>query len=719
MIVENTIIQYFLKEGFMLERVLWISKDQTQVVMISIDNKHCIPFPYFRDFQSLISLVDSEMVRIVTYEPDLRLLSPDDDYLSKYEIVRDEKWELIKDMVSKEPEIYLPEYRGKMIVAVMQRTGKQKKFIYECLKRYWYYGKTKNGLLRNYFESGSGEKQKSANSGPKSKDRNQYITSEKDFEIFRKSVKKFHINEEKNLQETYSHMLSEHYNEGYYRRHGVMVPIVEPNNCPTLRQFKYWYYQNFNKKKKYAARHGLRKAEMNARAHTGTPEQYLQGPGELYEIDSTQGDVFLMSIDHQTEIGQAHVYFVKDVMSRFIAGMHVCKNPSWEEEMVALENAATDKVEFCAKYGVFIDADEWPSHHLPRYLIGDRAETKSKNSNNLVNLNIKVGNPPSYRGDLKPYVEQQHRHFHLRITQLVKGAVKKEHRNRGDKDPAAEAVCSIEEFTKLVILYVIEYNRSALSDYYVVTKEMYEEKVPLTPISIWNWGLNKNLLHEMPRDLIRYNLLPIGKGQVTRSGVAFEKMSYLCDEGLEEGWFEDEQIEGKSAVEVRYDPRNCSSIFIKLKSGKLQPFYLHPRFKEYESLHFEDVKAIFRYKNAESKKQRQSNTRNELNAVAKEINKSATIKTKIAQIGKSKAAKHKNKRLVRKMEKRLISSRNAWTAIRKDYQSHDNKTAEIIPFVTPGQTNNSMESAQTSNLKATSMQAFLMAQSLERRKNRE
>lgn len=160
---------------------------------------------------------------------------------------------------------------------------------------------------------------------------------------------------------------------------------------------------------------------MSSRSLLKSVSSDVQGVGEYYEIDSTPADGLLLSIDHKTEIGRPHVYFVKDVESRLITGMHVCKNPSWEEAMVALENASTDKVVFCAQHGIPISEEDWPAKHLPRYIVGDRGEMKSRNSNNLGILNVRIGNPPSYRADLKPYIEQQFRGFCMRIKEIMLG----------------------------------------------------------------------------------------------------------------------------------------------------------------------------------------------------------------------------------------------------------------------------------------------------------
>ena len=59
--------------------------------------------------------------------------------------------------------------------------------------------------------------------------------------------------------------------------------------------------------------------------------------------------------------------------------------------IMALLNAATDKVKFCKQYGIEIEEKDWPVHHLPETIIADRGELEGGNIENLINtLNIKV-----------------------------------------------------------------------------------------------------------------------------------------------------------------------------------------------------------------------------------------------------------------------------------------------------------------------------------------
>ncbi|MBW4419912.1 MAG: transposase family protein [Myxacorys californica WJT36-NPBG1] len=139
------------------------------------------------------------------------------------------------------------------------------------------------------------------------------------------------------------------------------------------------------------------------------------GPGSIYQIDATIGDIYLVSsLDRTRIIGRPVIYVVIDVFSRMIVGMSVTlEGPSWVGAMQAMENAASDKVTFCQEYGIEIAEEDWASYHLPEMILADRGEFEGYMADNLVNaLNIRVSNTPPYRADWKAIVE---RNFRLNV----------------------------------------------------------------------------------------------------------------------------------------------------------------------------------------------------------------------------------------------------------------------------------------------------------------
>ena len=132
----------------------------------------------------------------------------------------------------------------------------------------------------------------------------------------------------------------------------------------------------------------------------GSPDYGLMGPGSQYQIDATVGDIYLVSqFDRSNIIGRPVMYFVLDAFSRMVTGMYVgLEGPSWVGAMMAIANAASDKTAYCREYGIRITEEEWPCHHIPAAILGDRGEMESRNADNLVSmLGIRIENIPPYR----------------------------------------------------------------------------------------------------------------------------------------------------------------------------------------------------------------------------------------------------------------------------------------------------------------------------------
>lgn len=689
LIVVNSIVER-LNEDFdsvELLRVLWIDDLREYVVMVNIDDHRNMSYPYFIKYEEISSEIRENKSRVTELETDMRLLSPDENYIVKYKENRDQRWNLIKDIVGIEPEIYISESRGRLIHEVHLSSGKSKKVIRDYLKKYWFYGKSKNGLLDNYFDCGVPGKQRVYKQKPGPVSTNRTIVTEADKEIFKSAIKIFHIRQGMNITTTHERMCETFYKRGFYRKYGVRVPIIDPDKSPSLRQFRYWYKTNFTPFSQYANRHGKRRATMNVRVMQGNASEKAICVGAVFEVDATRSDIILVSFDRKTIMGKPTVYVVIDVFSRLVAGYHVSlASESWFEAMVAIEHAATNKVENCARYGIPIEEEDWPCRYLPQKLVADRGELKSQLSERFVNLNVDVLNAPSYRGDLKPFVES---HFHITnetIRQLLSGSTEAKQLVRGDYNPARESAWTIEEFNRFLIVYFLTYNKSALSKGYLPTKDMFTDQVELTPLKVWNWDKGVRLLHEKSRKELRYNLLPREEAKVTRFGIEFRGLTYTCDIGIKEGWFEGNGngINGKKQVEVTYDPRNCSSIFLKHKNDLLSCL-LTGRSKEFEGLHFDEVTKIMEYRDSQIKEQErlEKQYRAEFHAFAEELDKIATRETKAATKELSFYSRNQNKREARDANSKAWSAMIAMTNISTKTVGSTNEPSEENVIVFP------------------------------------
>jgi len=110
--------------------------------------------------------------------------------------------------------------------------------------------------------------------------------------------------------------------------------------------------------------HIIRAYNLTGRETLGDSTQMAAGPGSVYQIDATIGDVYLVSsLDRSRIIGRLVIYTCVDVFSRVITGFAVTlEGPSWLGAMLALDNVIEDKVSFCAGYGIEITEPDWPCH---------------------------------------------------------------------------------------------------------------------------------------------------------------------------------------------------------------------------------------------------------------------------------------------------------------------------------------------------------------------
>ena len=79
-------------------------------------------------------------------------------------------------------------------------------------------------------------------------------------------------------------------------------------------------------------------------------------------MDATQADIYLVSrSDRSTVIGRPYIYLAVDTASQIIAGVYIGFDAGLKSVISCLANAARDKKEFCAEYGIDIAEEQWPS----------------------------------------------------------------------------------------------------------------------------------------------------------------------------------------------------------------------------------------------------------------------------------------------------------------------------------------------------------------------
>jgi len=501
------------------------------------------------------------------YETDIYAvqLRPENTLSVKERAYRDKNWDLIRPIIEKEPDIYERSQRPQLLQSVSERSGIKINNIYALLDRYWRSGKSKNGLLPQYSNCGAkGKPRKNCSKKPGVKAQSGKPLSDVDCKNFERTIRKYYLTRQKrSLKSTYERLLQDFYSQ---KSDNGKLKLLEPTKMPTFWQFQYWYYTNFDIVSEKKARDGEKEFELSSRAVLGKSDYGMMGPGAQFQVDATVGDVYLLSqFDHSSIIGRPVLYFILDAFSRMVVGMSVgLEGPSWSAMAAAITNMASNKVSFCKQYGIEITESEWPCHHVPASLLGDRGELESKNADTLVNMfGIRVINAPPYRADLKGIIEQHFRTINTNAVALLPGSVKPDISKRGGLDYRLDAQLDIRQFTQIIIKCVLYYNNYHYMESFEKSEAMMATGVESIPLKLWEWGIENcsGALRPFPEEIVKFAVLPTANATVTEKGIRFKGLYYCCDRARAELWFEKARAKKYWSITVSYNPRDMSDIY--------------------------------------------------------------------------------------------------------------------------------------------------------------
>lgn len=580
----NMVLQTTTNTGdAVIERVLWIHPSGEELLTMDLQDKRALP--QYRKWAEIQTALATGQSQVLETDPYARVARPENTIPEAHRQRRDKAWQVIRPLVQEHAlEIFDPARRGPLIATVAQETEVTITTLYKYLRKYWQRGQIKNALLPDFDHCGGQGKERTGETAKLGRP-NQLSRVKPDAvginmdEVLRtdllRGLKKFYGKGEGQFPQftkAYEKTLTVYFNRGYELRGSDWVPIMPPvETLPSLRQAQYWYRKTVGGEQALIAREGPRRFNLRHRALLGDSTQMAFGPGSVYQLDATVGDIYLVSsLNRSRIIGRPVIYIVIDVFSRLIVGLCVTlEGPSWLGAMMALENAMTDKVTFCRQYGIQIAEHDWPVHHGPKSLLADRGELEGYQADSLVNaFGIEIANTSPYRADWKGIVERNFRLTNEKGIQFLPGAIHPA-RERGDPDYRLEACLDLYQFRQLMILCVLQHNQHYL-DWYKRDEFMIEDQVPLYPINLWNWGVQNRvgLLREWPVDIVRLNLLPHAQASVTERGIVFNQLHYDCELARQEGWYVQARQRGRWKIEVAYDPRIVDTLYLVLENGK-------------------------------------------------------------------------------------------------------------------------------------------------------
>nr|WP_246439774.1 Mu transposase C-terminal domain-containing protein [Bacillus benzoevorans] len=580
-----------------LYRILWLDPSNSIMYILELNNPKA--FPEKKLVSEMTDLiVVGEWRKIIDNSYDVIVSN---EYENKHYEARDAAWVIIEDIVKEEPAIYEKSFRTELIKEVQEKHDVTYPTIRKYLYKYWSRGKTIDALLPDYKNSGAKGKERKAGENKRGRPPVYGVkginVDEETKRIFRLAIEKYYLTSKQNsLTAAYKFMLKEFYAENIYYENGVeKVLLKDEDAIPTLTQFKYWYQKEYNASEVLTARKGEKRFNKDHRAVLNTSQSEVFGPGSRYQIDATIADVYLVSeVNRNWIIGRPVVYLVMDVFSRMAVGMYVgLEGPSWAGAMMALTNVVADKKAYCSEYDIELNENDWPSRHLPEILLADKGEFEGYNVERLVRaFNLHVENAASYRADWKGIVEKQFDLIQKKVKPLLPGYIDVDFQERGAKDYRLDAKLTLKEFTQILIKQILQYNTKHYLKSYVRDRDLVSDNVQPIPIELWRWGIQNRTgkLRIVSEELVKLQLLPRGNATVNHKGIQFKGISYSCDKAIKESWFENARMKGSWKIELAFDPRNMSHVYVIDETiGYFEECYMLEVSKRYEGLSLDEI----------------------------------------------------------------------------------------------------------------------------------
>ncbi|PIL39929.1 Mu transposase C-terminal domain-containing protein [Massilia psychrophila] len=568
------------ESGFLCpQRVLWVEPDKDLLVTIGLQEK--LKKPEIYRLKEVMDLLRHGTLQRVEVKLRPYVFQAEESIPKKSLRIRDRAWSIIKPLVQEDniPEVYLPATSGHLISTRAKELGLFPKQVHRPLYRYLAFGSCTDALIACYDLCGPAGKPQQPGTRKRGPRPNRVKVNNNDLtllgpstaDVKEKIIKgineflKSGITEKKAWEET----KRVYFNTGAIEHGSTLVPILpKAHEAPSLFQFKQVVKEMDRDLSVTKRNTSTTTWELKHRGVLGSSRRRVFGPASRFEIDATIVDVYLVSVFNRAWlIGRPVLYVIVDVFSRMVVGFYLgLEGPSWEGARLALCNAFTNKVEFCRQFGVEINEEMWPCHHLPHKLLCDNGEMKSHASDALTNrLGIVVQNAAVRRPDWKPNVEQQFNLINNHTIHFEPGALNRRLDEMKRRNCQLDACLTIPELTAILIRKLIKYNWSSYRADALPEAMLGDNLVDATPISIWSWGMEHLTggAKAIGKQEVWTKLLPEATASVRRDGIYFEGRRYVCPRAINEEWFARARTKGKvEPIEIRHLPYTPAQIWV-------------------------------------------------------------------------------------------------------------------------------------------------------------
>lgn len=541
--------------------------------------------PNWMEIGDFIEMIDDYQYIVDGYEYQNGLHLPKGKSAEKKAEIREDRieqatlnYQLIRPIVEDETKRYAFLYTksgNQIIVERSRETGVKAEHISRLLCQYFMRGGCFNAMFPNYRYCGSSfvlpakVSDIKCKKGRKSDNTNYRARTEFDNKLIEKHLKKLGKRKYDKFPHTKMYQIFDYYYQTreevvideFGEKSVIRVPLPE-SECISYDQY-YSYVKHLEKEHKLDwLNKGEKKYLKEFESRLGRARDGVKGPGFRYEVDATIEDVYLLFpyfTEYRLSSGRPTVYRVVDTFSGMVVGFHVgIGGPNWEGVLQALYNAFTDKVEFCQRYGIEINAEDWPCFHVCSELtIDNGVEYPSKNMKQLLEEKFGIScinYTQIYAGSRKGTVEGGFQQDKNDVIQFMPGYVERLP-EKGEKHASNLAVYTQDKFIQLLIANTLIRNNDVFNAR-LHDKAMSEQGVGATCREVWNFGLkhymNGGRGMVRTKEEVLYKLLPSGSATTTAQGIKYEGIYYKCNFAASQGWLTDNKNRKVKKLDIRY-----------------------------------------------------------------------------------------------------------------------------------------------------------------------
>lgn len=495
-----------------------------------------------------------------------------------------------------EPDIYFPKSRATLIALAVGKFGVTQRTVWKYLRAYWRAGKDLSALISDLSNCGASGKLRIPGSAKRGRPRSQYLLFEigaginvqpSDQPHIKRAVAWYRSKPKATLDDAYLWMLDACYSGPYEEPDGTKAWGANPLTVLNFPQFEYHckrYFDVIDKERREAEKD--KGGKIARERHHGVQVGRYE-IGTIAELDALHGNMSLVSADRTTVLGGMVVFIVVEYGSGLVLGFSV----GWDAEAYepladALVKCVSDKVEWCANYGIEIGPEEWPAQHWPQHFHADRGSAfMCRMADRIIEVlrPNPFANTPPMSPESKGIVENTVKLIKLVFNQMYPGTwlAKIGSQKRGAPNPHKYAALTRDEFIRAFMMVVLKVNQKVRNT--ATEPQRVARGVPNTPAAIYLDACQTHRHRLRPMDPLKLasQLLSRMPATVSDQGIYLgNELYYLPDDNrhLSSTWFRKlAHDEGRVFLALNRDVVDIAYLCLSSKDGDFIPCSLSPR----------------------------------------------------------------------------------------------------------------------------------------------